>query len=92
MFFDPGEGVTLEKVAIARYDVGRLLKGVWQVDVQPDQWLALMELIEARKPRKIGLNYSTYFGLADGLAHTEYLRLWRSCLRGGTTGWFPLSR
>lgn len=72
VFFDPGNGQSIEKVAIARYDVGRLLKGIWAVDVQPDQWLALVELIEARKPQKIGLNYSQHFALADGLVHSEY--------------------
>ncbi len=72
VFFDPGEGQPIEKVAIARYDVGTLLKGVWAVDVQPDQWEALVELIAAKKPAKIGLNYSKYFALADGLVHSEY--------------------
>lgn len=75
VFFDPGEGQPIEKVAIARYDVGRLLKGVWAVDVQPDQWEALTELIAARDPKKIGLNYSKHFALADGLVHSEYLAL-----------------
>ena len=29
VFYDPGEGEPIEKVAIARYDVGKLLKGEW---------------------------------------------------------------
>lgn len=70
VFFDNGQEV--EKIAIARYDVGKLLKGAWDLDVYPDQWEALMSIIEERRPRKIALNYSIDYGLADGLAKTEY--------------------
>lgn len=62
----------LQKIAMARYSVGRLLKGEWNIDVYPDQWEALVELIKEKDPKKIGLNTSEYFGLADGLVHTEY--------------------
>lgn len=72
VFFDPGEGQPIEKIAIARYDVGRLLKGAWNVDVYPDQWEALMNTIKKRNPQKIGLNMSGDFALADGLVHSEY--------------------
>jgi Xaa-Pro aminopeptidase len=72
-FYDPGEGKPIEKIAIARYDVGKLLKGTWDLDVYPEQWEALKSTIEQRNPKKIGLNTSENFGLADGLPHTEYL-------------------
>ena len=62
----------LEKIAIARYSVGKLLKGEWNIDVYPDQWEALMSIIEEKKPASIGLNYSKDFALADGLVRTEY--------------------
>lgn len=62
----------LEKIAIARYSVGRLLKGEWNIDVYPNQWEALMEYIIKKDPKNIALNYSDDFGLADGLVHTEY--------------------
>ncbi len=70
VFFDNGE--QLDKIAIARYSVGRLLKGEWNVDVYPDQWEALMNIINEKKPQKIGLNYSANYGLADGLVKSEY--------------------
>ena len=70
VFYDNGE--KLDKIAIARYSVGRLLKGEWNVDVYPDQWEALMNIINDRNPRKIGLNYSDNYGLADGLVKSEY--------------------
>jgi hypothetical protein len=72
VYYDPGEGKPLEKLAIARYAVGRLLQGSWDIDVYPDQWEALVRTIEEKDPQKIALNYSKDFGLADGLVHTEY--------------------
>lgn len=62
----------IEKLAIARYSVGRLLQGSWNIDVYPDQWEALIEVIVDRDPQTIGINTSEHFALADGLVHTEY--------------------
>lgn len=62
----------LDKIAIARYSVGTLLKGAWDVNVFPDQWEALMSIIAEKDPSSIGLNYSEDFALADGLVRTEY--------------------
>jgi len=72
VFYDKGGDTPLEKIAIARYDVGKLLKGAWDLNVFPDQWEALMEVIKERNPAKIGINTSDYFALADGLVNTEY--------------------
>lgn len=72
MVFNKPTGQDMEKIAIARYDVGKLLKGSWDLDVYPDQWDALVEIIKDRNPRNIGLNISGSFGLADGLVKTEY--------------------
>ncbi|MFD1140379.1 M24 family metallopeptidase [Larkinella insperata] len=71
VFFDPGAGKELEKLAIARYDVGTLLKGAWDIDVRPNQWDALVKTIQDRKPKKIGLNFSKNYAHADGLTFTE---------------------
>jgi len=71
VFYTPKDG-EIEKVAIARYSVGKLLKGEWNIDVYPDQWEALVNIIKEKNPEKIGLDYSDDFGLADGLVHTEY--------------------
>jgi Xaa-Pro aminopeptidase len=61
-----------DRIAIARYSVGKLLKGSWDIDVYPDQWEALIKIIDEKDPQTIGLNYSKDFGLADGLVKTEY--------------------
>ena len=77
VFFDQGKDEQgadkgVEKLAIARYDVGKLLKGAWDIDVRPNQWDALVKIIEDRKPKKIGLNTSTNYAHADGLSFTEH--------------------
>ncbi len=74
MVFYNGES-GLEKIAIARYSVGNLLKGEWNIDVYPDQWEALVDIIKTKNPKKIALNYSEDFALADGMIHSEYEKL-----------------
>lgn len=72
VFYDAGGDKPLEKLAIARYDVGNLLKGEWDINVQPNQWLALSKVIDDRNPKKIALNISKDYGHADGLTYTEH--------------------
>ena len=75
VFFDRGIEKGIEKLAIARYDVGTLLKGEWDINIQPNQWQALAKVIENRNPKKIALNYSKDYGHADGLTFTEQKEL-----------------
>lgn len=63
---------TIEKLAIARYNVGKNIVSAWNKEKQPDQWKRLIELIEKRNPKVIGLNTSTHFNIADGLVKTDY--------------------
>jgi peptidase M24-like protein len=64
-----------EKLAIARYNVGKNIKAAWDMQKFPDQWNALTDIISSHNPKKIALDYSTDFGHADGLDHTEYTQL-----------------
>ena len=61
----------LEKLAIARYNVGDQIKAAWDMTKFPNQWDALVDLIQQRNPSKIGLNFSADYGHADGLTFTE---------------------
>lgn len=70
----PGYDQVMEKLAIARYDVG-LLKASWDLNVYPDQWDALLEAIIQRNPKKIAVNVSPNYAHADGLSHYEYEQL-----------------
>ena len=63
---------TIEKLAVARYDVGDNIASAWDKEKQPDQWARLVEIIEERNPKAIGINTSEYFGIADGLVKTDY--------------------
>ena len=66
---------TIEKLAVARYDVGKSITSAWDKEKQPDQWARLLEIILERNPEKIGINVSKYFGIVDGLVHTDYTEL-----------------
>lgn len=72
VFIDHGPAAGVERLAVARYDVGPSFRGVWDPAAQPDQWAYLAGLIAARAPRAIAVNRSTTFGHADGLTATEY--------------------
>ncbi|OEK03751.1 Xaa-Pro aminopeptidase [Roseivirga sp. 4D4] len=72
VFFDKGGNEPIETLAVARYDVGSVFKSAWNKEEQPDQWARLSEIIEERKPKKIGINKSAYFGLADGIVATDF--------------------
>ncbi|QIE58832.1 aminopeptidase P family protein [Rasiella rasia] len=66
---------TIEKLAVARYDVGENITSAWDKEKQPDQWKRLVEIIEERNPEKIAINYSKHFAIADGLVHTDFEEL-----------------
>ena len=63
---------TIEKLAVARYNVGKNIDSAWDKERQPDQWKALVDIISKRNPKSIGINYSKDFGIADGIVKTDY--------------------
>ena len=70
----------VERLAVARYDVGtagKFFRSVWNPAKQSDQYKRLAELIAERAPKKIALNRSADFAHADGLTETEY----QACLK-----------
>ena len=72
LVFDPGSGQELETLAVARYAVGDMFEQSWDKEIHGEQWARLASLIEERNPRRIGLNFSDTFALADGISHTEF--------------------
>lgn len=62
---------TLGLYAIARYDVGSLFKRSWEKEQEPDQWQRTVDLLKALNPKKVAINYSETYGLADGIASTD---------------------
>ncbi len=79
LIFDPGDGQPLETLAVARYGVGETFQAAWDRERDGEQWAHLASLIEDRNPRRIGLNFSETFPLADGISQTEY-RLFHEAL------------
>lgn len=61
-----------DRLAVARYNIGKSIVSAWDKDSQPDQWQRLVELIEERNPARIGLNFSDDHNIADGLDKTDY--------------------
>jgi Xaa-Pro aminopeptidase len=61
----------IERLAVARYDVGNALKAAWDMKKFPNQWDALVDIIKSRNPKKIGINSSKTFAHADGISFTE---------------------
>ena len=72
VFFRDKENDKIEKLAVARYNVGEHITSAWDPEAQPDQWQALYQIIEERDPEKIGLNFSEDFNISDGLVKTDY--------------------
>ena len=62
----------LDKLAVARYNFGENIISAWDKEKQPEQWKRLNEIIDERNPKRIGLNFSKYFNIADGLDKTDY--------------------
>ncbi len=72
LFYRNKQKKTIEKLAVARYNVGANISSAWDKEKEPDQWKRLMQLIQERNPEKIGLNYSQDHNIADGLDKTDY--------------------
>jgi Xaa-Pro aminopeptidase len=60
------------RVAITRYPFGKLIPSVWKKEEEPDQMKALADYLTQKNPAKIGINISDHYGIADGLAKTDY--------------------
>ena len=75
VFYRNKEKQTIERLAVARYDIGKSIKSAWNKEKEPNQWKALSDIIAERNPKKIGVNYSKHFPLADGLVKTDYEEL-----------------
>jgi Xaa-Pro aminopeptidase len=69
------DGVTA--AAVSRYPVGQFLPA-WSPEEVPDlpaeqsQWAEVRRIVEQAAPRRIGIDVSESFALADGLSHTEH--------------------
>ena len=72
VFHDRGPEQGVERLAIARYDIGDFFQSAWDKEEQPDQWARLAEVIQERDPQQIAINRSETFALADGMTDSEF--------------------
>lgn len=72
VFYRDSAKNTIEKLAVARYNVGKNIESAWDKEKEPNQWKRLMQIIMERNPKKIGLNFSKDHNIADGLDKTDY--------------------
>ena len=68
------DGVTA--AAVSRYPVGQFLPA-WSPDdaqgtTEESQWAEVRRIVEQADPRRIGVDVSRTFALADGLSHTDH--------------------
>jgi Xaa-Pro aminopeptidase len=69
------DGVT--PAAVSRYPIGQFLPA-WSPEEAPglpteeSQWAAVRRIVQQAEPRRIGVDVSESFALADGLSHTEH--------------------
>ncbi len=68
----------VEASGVCRYGLGSIYRDAWDPGAEND-WECAARLIGEMNPRKIGVNLSEDFGLADGMTFTE-LRSFKSAL------------
>ena len=74
VFFDRGEA-GLEAVNISGTGTRDLYDRPYSGQLEKEQWPLLLQLIEARNPRQIGLNIGSIQWAAGGLTHNLYQQL-----------------
>ncbi|MFN3943390.1 MAG: M24 family metallopeptidase [Allosphingosinicella sp.] len=70
VFHDRGPEQGVERIAVTRYPAGTFASA-WDPDAQPDQWARLAQIVRERDPRRIAVNMSEEFPLADGLSASQ---------------------
>ncbi len=73
MFHRHGEG--FDRLTVNRYPLGEPYQVAWEGGDLDAQWEALGRLIVEKNPRRIGINISHDWPVADGLSHALFKRL-----------------
>jgi hypothetical protein len=67
VFHDRGPDEGVDRLTVNRYPFGDPYESAWEGGDLEAQWAALGELIAERDPRRIGINVSRHWPVADGL-------------------------
>ncbi len=71
VFHDNG-GARIERIALGAFQRGLRQTGVYDRFGSQQE---LRSIVESRDPARIAINMSEWIGVADGLSHTDYVRL-----------------
>ena len=63
-----------------------LFRKSWDKEKQPNQWDSLVKLIKQKQPKKVAINKSEHFALADGITATEYEEFSQALEKQSSTG------
>lgn len=76
IFFDRGSGQRVERMNLSMTEIqGDLYQKPWQGRNYPEQWTVLREVIEARDPKRIGIDIGSVQWAAGGLTYNLYRQL-----------------
>ncbi len=75
VFFDRGEEEGLERLTVSRYPLEDLYNAAWEGGDLEEQWHRLAEVVRQRNPRRIGIDTSRDWPVADGLTAALHRRL-----------------
>ncbi|TRD10438.1 aminopeptidase P family protein [Erythrobacter insulae] len=75
IFHDPGNGAPIERLTVSRYGLAGLFEPSWAPEDEPDQWQAVADIIAARDPAKIAINYSDITAFGDGMTHSQFMAM-----------------
>ena len=76
VFYDRGpDKGGVERLTVNRYPYDALYESAWEGGDLEEQWQGLGEVIAARDPKRIGVNVSRHWPVADGLSEALHERL-----------------
>ena len=67
VFHDRGEEQGVERMTVSRYAFGSLYEAAWEGGDLEEQWTRLAEIVAERDPKRIGIDLSRHWPVADGL-------------------------
>ena len=67
VFHDRGAEHGVDRLTVSRYGLGELYTSVWEGGDLDEQWARLSEIVAERDPRRIGIDTSRHWPVADGL-------------------------
>jgi hypothetical protein len=78
-----GEDPGVELLTVSRYPLGPPYQAAWEGGDEEEQWRGLVEVLRAREPRRIGIDVSRHWPVADGLTASLRDRLEEALREGG---------